>query len=206
LRPSGTQGPPAASLDSFARYQREQAWTWEHMALARARPVYGSKAGRQALAETIRDVLTAPRDPAKLRADVLEMRATMATHKPPTGPLDIKLARGGLVDLEFTVHYLQLREGVGLDPDLAVAVPALAQAGLVPAALAQAQATLTRFLVAARMLAPDSQVPSPAAREALARACACSDWDAVMDGLDQARRTVANAWTQAFDEHLEITS
>jgi glutamate-ammonia-ligase adenylyltransferase len=206
LRPSGAQGPPAASLDSFARYQHEQAWTWEHMALARARPVYGSKAGRHALTETIRSVLTAPRDAAKLRADVLEMRATMAAHKPPAGPLDIKLARGGLVDLEFTVHYRQLREGVGLDPDLQIAVAALAQAGLVPPALAEAQATLTRFLVAARLLAPDSQVPPPATREALARACACSDWDAVVAGLVQARHTVAAAWRQAFGEELEITA
>jgi len=206
LRPSVAQGPPAASLDSFERYQREQAWTWEHMALARARPVYGSKAARHALAETIRVVLTAPRDRDKLRADVLEMRATMAAHKPPAGPLDIKLARGGLVDLEFTVHYLQLREGVGLDPDLAVAVTALAEAGLVPSGLIEAQATLTRFLVAARLLAPDSQVPPPAAREALARACACGDWDAVITGLIQARRSVAAAWREAFGEELEITT
>ena len=206
LRPSGAQGPPAASLDSFERYQREQAWTWEHMALARARPVYGSKAARHALTETIHAVLTAPRDRDKLRADVLEMRATMAAHKPPAGPLDIKLARGGLVDLEFTVHYLQLREGVGLDPDLAVAVTALAGAGLVPSGLIEAQATLTRFLVAARLLAPDSQVPPPAAREALARACACGDWDAVITGLIQARRSVAAAWREAFGEELEITT
>jgi glutamate-ammonia-ligase adenylyltransferase len=205
LRPSGAQGPPAASLDSFARYQREQAWTWEHMALARARPVYGSKAARAQLAQTIRAVLTIPRDPTKLRADVLEMRATMAAHKPPAGPLDIKLARGGLVDLEFTVHYLQLREGVGLDPDLALAVVALAESGLAPPELIAAQATLTRFLVAARLLAPDSQVPPPAAREALARACACDDWDAVMAGLAAARLAVAGAWRQAFGEELEIT-
>lgn len=205
LRPSGTQGPPAASVDSFERYQREQAWTWEHMAMARARPVYGSKAARESLAATIRNVLTSPRDPAKLRTDVLEMRATMLNHKPSAGPLDVKLSRGGLVDLEFTVHYLQLREGIGLDPDLAIAVAALVEAGFAPMQLAQAQTTLTRFLVSARMLAPDSQIPPPSSREALARACGCGDWDEVMAGLGRAREAVAAAWCQAFGEELEIT-
>jgi glutamate-ammonia-ligase adenylyltransferase len=204
LRPSGTQGPPAASLDSFERYQREQAWTWEHMALVRARPVYGSNMARQALSATIRAILQAPRDPATLRTAVLEMRATMAAHKPPAGPLDIKLARGGLVDLEFAVHFLQLREGIGLDPDLGVAVRVLAEAGLVPPELAEAQLTLTRFLVAARMLAPDSQVPPTAAREALARACACGDWDAVTAGLAAARAVVGATWRRTFGEELEI--
>lgn len=204
LRPSGTQGPPAASLDSFERYQREQAWTWEHMALARARPVYGSKAARLALGDAIRTILQAPRDAGRLRADVLEMRATMAAHKPPRGPLDIKLARGGLVDLEFLVHFLQLREGVGLEPDLGVAVGALAQAGLVTPALDEAQATLTRFLVAARLLAPDAKAPPRAAREALAQACGCGDWDQTMAGLARARTIVGAAWQAAFGEDLEI--
>jgi glutamate-ammonia-ligase adenylyltransferase len=206
LRPSGAQGPPAASLDSFARYQREQAWTWEHMALARARPIYGSPDAQRALRETIDTVLLAPRDTGKLRADVLEMRGKMAAHKPPRGPLDIKLARGGLVDCEFVVHYLQLREGSGLDPDLGLAIDALVQAGLIEPGLAAAQATLTRFLIAARMLAPDAQVPLPAAREALAHSCACGDWDEVIATLIHARTVVAAAWTRAFDEELEITT
>lgn len=204
LRPSGAQGPPATSLDSFERYQREQAWTWEHMALTRARPIFGSRDARKAVAETIQAILKMPRDTAKLRADVLDMRATMAAHKPPRGPLDVKLARGGLVDLEFLVHFLQLRDGIGLDPDLAVAIEALAAAQLVPASLGEAAAMLTRFLVAARLLAPDSLVPPPAAQEALARACACSDWDVMVADLYGARLTVAAAWRDAFGEELEI--
>ncbi|VWX53620.1 bifunctional [glutamate--ammonia ligase]-adenylyl-L-tyrosine phosphorylase/[glutamate--ammonia-ligase] adenylyltransferase [Novosphingobium sp. 9U] len=206
LRPSGSQGPPAASVDSFERYQREQAWTWEHMALVRARPVYGSPAARDELDHAVRTVLAMPRDPEQLRRDVLEMRATMASHKPPRGPLDIKLARGGLVDLEFTVHFLQLRDHVGLDPDLGRAVAALVDAGLVSAELAAAQVTLTGFLVAARLLAPDSQLPPEAGREALARSCGCDDWNAVMAGLAQARGVVAQAWRAAFGEELEIAS
>ena len=204
LRPSGEQGPPAASLESFARYQREQAWTWEHMALCRARPLLGSAEAREALCEVVLDVLRAPRDPAKLRADVLEMRAKMAAHKPAKGPLDVKLARGGLVDLEFIVHFTQLCHGSGLHADLVEAIRELSELGLLPAALAWAHDVLTRLLVAARLLAPDSQVPGEAARMALVRACGYGDWEDLEADLAAARAHVAAAWAQAFGETLEM--
>ena len=205
LRPSGEQGPLAVSFDAFERYQREQAWTWEHMALTRARPLYGSAAARAELAGIVTAVLSAPRDASKLRADVLDMRTTMATHKPPKGPLDVKLARGGLVDLEFVVHFLQLREGAGLTPDLGEAVRMLAGQGLVPDGLADAHDVLTRFLVAARLLAPDTQEPPESAKAALARACGMPDWAGLLAGLAEARAAVASAWSLAFQEELEIT-
>ena len=85
-------------------------------------------AGREELERVIRNVLEMPRDPAKLRADVLEMRATMAQHKPAKGPLDVKLARGGLVDAEFIVHYLQLRDHVALEPAIPLALTELVAA------------------------------------------------------------------------------
>src|SRR5690606_30886180 len=122
LRPQGNQGPLAVSLESFARYQSEAAWTWEHMALCRARPVLGSRAGRERLANLVNEVLEVPREPVRLRADVLAMRAEMAAHKPPAGPLDAKLQRGGLVDCEFIVHFLQLRERSALHPSLDEAI------------------------------------------------------------------------------------
>jgi Glutamine synthetase adenylyltransferase len=203
LRPSGAQGPPAASLDSFERYQTEQAWTWEHMALCRARTLYGSDEARGAVARVIRAVLTAPRELEKLRADVLEMRQTMASHKPPKGPLDVKLWRGGLVDLEFIVHFVQLREGQGLAPDLANAIRELADGSQISADLLHAHDVLTRFLVAARLLAPDSQIPCDAARMALVRTCGYGDWDELEAGLAGARAQVAAAWQQAFGETLE---
>ena len=208
LRPSGEQGPLAVSFDSFARYQKEQAWTWEHMALTRARPLYGSNAARMALAEIIAGVLTQPRDPEKLRADVLDMRATMARHKPSKGPLDVKLARGGLVDLEFLTHFLQLREGCNVPdaqtPHLGEAVSALAGAGLLPPALGEAHDTLARLLVAMRLLAPDAQVPPPAACEALAKACCNHDWDTMLGAQALARANVAAAWQALFGEQLEV--
>jgi glutamate-ammonia-ligase adenylyltransferase len=205
LRPSGEQGPLAVSYDSFARYQHEQAWTWEHMALCRARPLYGSAAAQEKLCGVIADVLTGPRDAAKLRADVLQMRATMAQHKPGKGPLDVKLARGGLVDVEFLVHYLQLRDGKALRPRLGEAISGLVAAGLLPEAMIGAHDALARLLVAARLLAPDAQEPSPAAQAVLAKACRCGNWNAVPASLAQARRQVAAVWLELFGEELEIT-
>ncbi|MDG2002594.1 MAG: bifunctional [glutamine synthetase] adenylyltransferase/[glutamine synthetase]-adenylyl-L-tyrosine phosphorylase [Novosphingobium sp.] len=205
LRPSGKQGPPAASFDSFRRYQEEQAWTWEHMALTRARVLYGSPQARSALDEILGPVLTMKRDPDKLRTDLLEMRATMAGHKPATGPLDVKLARGGLVDLEFLVQYFQLREGRSLTPHLGEAIRSLVQDGLLPDALVDAHDCLTRFLVAARLLAPDSQIPLPAARETLAKACRYGDWETVLSKLEAARSQIAQAWQTAFGEKLEVS-
>jgi glutamate-ammonia-ligase adenylyltransferase len=204
LRPSGDQGPPAASLDSFARYQEEQAWTWEHMALCRARPLFGSAGARAQLAGIVRKVLTRKRDPLKLFGDVLEMRAKMARHKPGKGPLDVKLSRGGLVDLEFLVHFTQLREGRGLVPDLGEALRILSGEGLMPADLIEAHDVLTRLLVAARLLAPDSEIPPRAACMALVRACGYGAWDELEAALHQARGQVARAWQAAFGETLEI--
>ncbi|PEQ12280.1 glutamine-synthetase adenylyltransferase [Novosphingobium sp. PC22D] len=204
LRPSGNQGPPAASFDSFARYQCEQAWTWEHMALCRARPIYGSPAARAALDAIVREVLTMPRDPARLRKDVLEMRATMAEHKPGKGPLDVKLSRGGLVDLEFLVHFVQLRDRAGLRPDLRGAIGDLAARGTLPASLLAAHDELTRFLVAARLLAPDALEPLPGPRAALAKACGCGDWDELLARLAEARATIAGVWAGLFDQQLEV--
>lgn len=204
LRPSGAQGPIAVSFSSFARYQMEQAWTWEHMALTRARPLFGSPAARAELDEIVRTALVKPRDPNKLRADVLEMRAEMVRHKPPKGLLDAKLSRGGLVDLEFIVHHQQLRNGLALVPAMEVAVAELASAGKVPEALIGARETLARMLVAGRLLAPDVEEPLPAARAVLANACRVGNWPGLLEGIAEARQVVAAAWHDVFGEELEL--
>ena len=203
LRPQGAQGPLAVSLESFARYQRESAWTWEHMALARGRVVAGSFSARGAVEDIVRNVLCAPRDPAVLRADVMKMRAEMAAHKPAKGPLDVKLLRGGLVDIEFILHFLQLRDNVALDPRLSKVCETLVHAGALPASFAQAHDFLTRLIVAARLLAPDLSVPPGAAGEALAKVCGCEDMAALVQQVAAARREVARVWQDMFDEKLE---
>ena len=206
LRPSGEQGPLAVSFDSFERYQREQAWTWEHMALTRARALTGSSEARAELGRIIASVLDAPRDPDTLRTDVLEMRARMAEHKPARGALDCKLARGGLVDLEFLVHFLQLRERRGFVPHLGQAARALVEAGLLPREVAEANDTLTRALVAIRLLAPDTQEPPGAARAMLATTCGCGNWDELLASLSSARAAVQRAWAGVFGESLETVA
>jgi [glutamine synthetase] adenylyltransferase / [glutamine synthetase]-adenylyl-L-tyrosine phosphorylase len=134
LRPSGNAGPLAASLAAFRRYHVEAAWTWEHMALTRARAIAGPLKLRRAVADTIQAALTAARDPVKLRADAAEMRDRIAeTHRAP-GFWNVKHRRGGLVDVEFIGQYLQLREAHRrpdlLNPNTMAALEGLAAAGV----------------------------------------------------------------------------
>jgi glutamate-ammonia-ligase adenylyltransferase len=208
LRPQGNQGPLAVSCEAFGKYQREAAWTWEHMALARARVLHGSPAARGELEAVLAEVLHAPRDKDALREAVLGMRAEMAKHKPQTGPVDAKLARGGLVDIEFLVHYLQLKGETAdgrplsqaapqaLSPDLETALAGLAVACLVPAGLAGPHALMSRMLVAGRLLAPDGREPPPSGARALARACGHATYPALLDAFSAARQSVAEAWKQ----------
>jgi len=134
LRPSGASGPIASSLASFARYQRESAWTWEHMALTRARPVAGPEELCRQIADAIGVVLRSPRDAQHLLIDVADMRRRVADENPRPSPWDLKNRPGGLLDLEFIVQYLLLREAASspqVPPrDAAAALRALGQAGV----------------------------------------------------------------------------
>ncbi len=109
LRPSGRAGPIATSAEAFARYQREQAWTWEHMALTRARVIAGPRPLRQEIEAAMRGVLTRPRDEKALLRDVADMRARIEREKPAESLWATKRIRGGLIDIEFIAQYLQLR-------------------------------------------------------------------------------------------------
>jgi glutamate-ammonia-ligase adenylyltransferase len=108
LRPSGRAGPVASRIDSFADYQEREAWTWEHMALTRARVISSSPAFRRKIESVIRGVLTRPRDAASTAGDVADMRRAIALEKGEDDVWDLKLAAGGLVDIDFIAQYLQL--------------------------------------------------------------------------------------------------
>jgi len=194
LRPQGAEGMMAVRLDAFEAYQRDEAWTWEHMALLRARPVHGSHAGKAKLDAAIKAVLGRAQDPAKVRADAAKMRVEMARHKPPSGPLDIKLGPGGLVDLEFAVHVLQLIHGVGFDPRLEFAMAALAAAGLIDVQTDADLRLLSRLLVTMRLVAPDGSVPPAESRPLVAEVCGYPDWDALLAAHDEARQRIAALW------------
>jgi glutamate-ammonia-ligase adenylyltransferase len=109
LRPSGQKGPIATPLDGFVQYQHRDAWTWEHLALTRARVVCGPDELAGRIRSAVRDVLALPRDPEKLRSDVADMRLRMEREHPGDDPWEVKHCRGGLVDVEFIAQYLQLR-------------------------------------------------------------------------------------------------
>ena len=124
------------------------------------------------------------------------MRAEMARHKPAVGPLDVKLGSGGLVDLEFTVHSLQLTSGIGLDPRLEVAIAALADAGLIDAGADADLRILSAFLLVMRLVAPGAVTMSASSRALVARLCGQADWDALVAALDAARGRNAERWRE----------
>jgi glutamate-ammonia-ligase adenylyltransferase len=108
LRPSGRVGPVASHVDSFAQYQDREAWTWEHMALTRARVISASPEFRGKIEEIIRNVLTRRRDAAGVAGDVADMRRAVALEKGEDDIWDLKHAAGGIVDIDFIAQYLQL--------------------------------------------------------------------------------------------------
>lgn len=138
LRPSGQKGPLATSLASFSEYQASEAWTWEHLALTRARVVSGPPELAARVERAIRGVLTRPRDAAKTAADVKDMRARIAAEKGTEDIWDLKQVRGGLVDLEFIAQYLQLVSGATapevLDTNTRAAIAKLSANGILPPA------------------------------------------------------------------------
>lgn len=135
LRPSGNSGPIATSLPQFRRYQESEAWTWEHMVLTRARVVVGAAGFAARINEALREILTLKRDPARLAADIADMRARITEQHGEKDPWDIKHRRGGMIDVEFIAQFLQLRHGHE-HPDMLhstteVALRRLASRGLV---------------------------------------------------------------------------
>ncbi len=108
LRPSGRAGPLASHINSFAEYQEREAWTWEHMALTRARVISASPGFRSKIEKVIRDALTRPREPVRIANDVADMRRAIALEKGEDDLWDMKYAAGGLTDIDFIAQHLQL--------------------------------------------------------------------------------------------------
>lgn len=111
LRPSGNQGPVAVRLDRFEEYHRSESWTWERMALTRARVLCGPQSLRERIEAIIRDSLTKAADPGVILGDARVMREKLAAQFPGKDIWDTKFAPGGLVDIEFIAQVLQLVHG-----------------------------------------------------------------------------------------------
>ncbi len=136
LRPSGNKGPVAVRLSSFERYQAEEAWTWERMALTRARLIAGQSVLKRRIQKAILTALTRPNDPEKIRADALTMRARLLRDLPASGVWDVKHCIGGQMDVEFIAQVLQLVHAPAnpkvLSPTTRIALTNLAKAGFLP--------------------------------------------------------------------------
>lgn len=147
LRPSGRKGPLATQISGFRQYQANEAWTWEHMALTRARVVAGDPAVMADATQAIDEVLTLPRDPAKLRADALDMRRRVneAHGAEVANRWGVKLSRGGLMDIEFVAQTAVLCGAGGGAGGTAGALRRAARVGLLAKADAQVLTDALRF-------------------------------------------------------------
>ncbi len=115
LRPSGNKGPVATHIDAFRKYQREGAWTWEHMALTRGRVVAGNSGLSDEINAEIDAILALPRDSGRILREARDMRSMIETEKPPRNIWDFKLIPGGLIDLEFIAQVAILTGGIDGD-------------------------------------------------------------------------------------------
>jgi glutamate-ammonia-ligase adenylyltransferase len=134
LRPSGNKGPVAVSLSAFQHYHQESAWTWERMALTRARVIAAPPWLRERLEQAISAILRRKPDPDRIRDDARAMRTRMLRDLPAAGPWDTKHRAGGLIEVEFITQALQLINGADhpevLTPSTCTALRRLAVAGV----------------------------------------------------------------------------
>jgi [glutamine synthetase] adenylyltransferase / [glutamine synthetase]-adenylyl-L-tyrosine phosphorylase len=193
LRPSGSQGPVATKLASFIDYQQNSAWTWEHLALTRARVVSGPPELRQVIERTISEVLRRPRDRAQVAADVRVMREKIDEKKGTRDVWDLKHVSGGLIDIEFLTQFLQVASAHQhpevMEQNTVGALSKLLRAGVITLADAEIlvpAATLLHTLTQCLRLCLDKPfVPDQAPRalkDLLARAADMPDF-ATLEGM-----------------------
>jgi glutamate-ammonia-ligase adenylyltransferase len=201
LRPSGNAGPLATSLAGFAAYHRERAWTWEHLALSRARVALADDGLGAAIDAAIAGVMAMPRDAGKTIDDVVAMRALMARERPPRHAFDLKLAAGGLVDLEFIAQSGQLVAGARIGAPQAEPASVLRHmqgAGLLPegerlAAIHALYSTIVQVMSAA-LADPFSDAGwTDAFRERLAQLCHAPSFERLGEDLRDMQGEVSAA-------------
>jgi glutamate-ammonia-ligase adenylyltransferase len=193
LRPSGRQGPVATSITAFRSYQRDEAWTWEHMALTRARAIAGPGDLRSEIEATRRDVIAEKAVPEKVWADAAEMRARLAAAGRGGGTWAVKDGPGGLQDIELLGQALALASGT---PDRTTAQqlahgPALGWvAASDSAALIRAHGLFSRVQGVARLLTDEAMDPEAIGadgRSFLSRVADQPDTAALASHLDKTR-------------------
>jgi glutamate-ammonia-ligase adenylyltransferase len=141
-----------------------------------------------------------PRDAQTVIRDATKMRADIAKHKPARGPLDVKLGPGGLVDLEFAVHVLQLTRNAALNTRLEVALEELEADNLVQTNIVDALKLLSRMLVMMRLVAPGEVKPTNNTWQLVAEACGAVSWNELLAEHDAARQRIATLWNRIKQE------
>ena len=201
LRPTGNKGPVAVSLESFARYHMTQSWTWERMALTRARVIVSPQPLKRKVDEEIVRTLRAQGDPATIVGDARDMRARLAGQFSATNPWDLKFAAGGLVDIEFIAQTLQLcaapRDPGVLDTNTIGSLHKLGAAGVlapddmsVLTDAASLQQALTQVLRIALDGTLDPQTATPGLKALLVRAAGVADFAQLETRLAHAQSKV----------------
>jgi len=207
LRPSGRSGPLATHIEGFVGYQQREAWTWEHMALTRARVVSASPVFAARVEAAIHDVLGRKREPRAVAADVVEMRATIAREKSDADPWDLKYAVGALVDIEFIAQYLQLVHAAAapeiLDTSTARMLEKAARAGILKpedaAVLRPAVLLFHELTQILRLCLPgafDPQTASAGVLSLLARAADLPDFPALQAHVVETQRQVRECFVR----------
>ena len=205
LRPSGSAGPIATEAAAFRRYHEQDAWTWEHMALTRARPVAGDRELSATVMEGIRAVLCAPRDADTLLADVASMRERVDNERKTENRWRLKHVRGGVLDLEFIAQYHLLRHAARHPSILVQSTPSafrrLGEAGILDsddaAELADSVAFLQRLQGLLRLTVGhnrDVERFTPGVRETLARAMGLEDFSTLEARLHTVQDRVRAAY------------
>ena len=194
LRPEGAKGMLVVSLEAFERYQRHEAWTWEHMALCRARPVFGSPEARAEAAATIGNILRMPRDFAKTAGErgqdarrhgtpqAAPQRTRRQAWPRRPGRPRICRARAPAHAARRPRHPARSRAG-----------SARAES-LVPANIVDALKLLSRMLVMMRLVAPGNVKPARETWELVALACGAASWEDLLAEHDAARHSIAELW------------
>lgn len=163
LRPSGRAGPVATSLEAFQSYQQDEAWTWEHLALTRARPVAGNMALGEQVEAFRRPLLVAKGQGATVLTDLADMRARIAEAKPPQGDWDAKIGAGRLQDTELISQAAALRAGSPARDGAAQLAAGVADGWLDAAdarAIADASGLFWRMQAAGRLLTGGALSPT----------------------------------------------
>ena len=205
LRPSGRQGPVATSLEAFKSYQSDEAWTWEHLALTRARPIAGAGAIGEDVEAFRRDLLGRPKERVQTLSDIADMRARLAAARVAESSLAPKSGPGGLQDIELFAQTAALLQG---DPQRDI-MRQIVQASNVFDLTGEDQATLARAAdlfwkcqCAMRLLAAGA-VADPGDFGAGATAFfARSTGVETLDALEREVRDLTHAVAAIIDAHI----